>query len=62
MPSTIPSEELPVRGQSVDMDKVPPLFSASCEHNYLEDPTDQTDYYIAVSCTKCGRGYLKRKH
>lgn len=64
MPPTTQNDEHSVTGEGTrtDMSKVPPLFDADCRHDYQADHTDETDHYIAMVCTKCHRGYLKRKH
>lgn len=37
------------------------ITDASCQHEYEPDHDDETDYYIAMSCTKCPHGILQRK-
>lgn len=41
---------------------IKPVNDPLCKHEFVEDPRDQTDYYIAMMCTKCPLGYLKPKN
>lgn len=49
---------------SVDMSDKEPINNPACKHVMVEDPSDQTDDFIAYVCKKCGRGRLasKTKH
>lgn len=38
-----------------------PINDPKCKHEFVEDPGDQTDFYIAMTCKHCIQGYLKPK-
>lgn len=38
-----------------------PINDPHCKHEFEPDYTDETDYYIAMSCKHCIVGYLKPK-
>lgn len=37
------------------------ITSNDCQHEFEPDHDDETDYYVAMSCKHCPRGYLKKK-
>lgn len=48
----------------IDRRQLIPMNDVDCKHeSYIEDPSDETDFYIAMECSnaKCPVGYLKTK-
>lgn len=39
-----------------------PINDPKCKHEFEPDYTDETDYYLAMSCKHCIVGYLKPKN
>jgi len=46
----------------IDTSNLRPITNAGCKHEYVPDPTDETESYIAMICKHCVQGYLARKH
>lgn len=49
------------RVERIDKKDIKPVNDPKCKHEFIEDPEDQTDFYIAMTCTKCPVGYLRPK-
>lgn len=47
--------------ERIDLTQFPVKRSIDCLHDYKEDPSDETDTFIAVMCKDCGFGYLRKK-
>lgn len=60
----MPPTNQPLEGyaEQVDLSQVPVQTPAGCPHQFEEDPSDETEHFIAIVCLKCHWGYLKRKH
>lgn len=61
--NSTPPNEVEPKGETVNIETTPEVQPRYCgnNHDFVEDPSDQTEFYIAVICTLCHRGYLKRK-
>ena len=45
----------------IHKDQMIELTKPGCEHNWVIDPTDETDHYFAIHCTECPIGKLLDK-
>lgn len=44
--------------ETIDPNKATVITKAGCTHDYVADPTDVTDGYMAEMCSKCPQGRL----
>lgn len=49
------------RTEVIDLSNARVITNPNCKHVFIEDPTDQTDHYVAMVCVDCPIGYLKAK-
>ena len=47
--------------ERIDKKDIKAVNDPNCKHEFIEDPEDQTDYYMAMTCKHCPIGYLAPK-
>lgn len=48
--------------ERIEKKDMKPINDPNCKHEFEPDYTDETEYYIAMSCKHCIVGYLKPKN
>lgn len=46
---------------SVDMSKVTPITKADCLHEFVKDPTEESEHFYAEVCLHCPLGRLVKR-